>query len=113
MTVLAYFEALPFFLSGGRILPSTFCPHFSSFPPWQTSLEPVIFLLILSLERGGSAFSRELLLLHFPSLRKPRYLWLYLTQLGYEQTFFQTISPYPLHRLLGVTFGQTLMLGGT
>ena len=53
-------------------------PPFSSFPPWQTSLEPVIFLLILSLGRGGGRiFTRAAALTLFKS-SEPRYLWLYL-----------------------------------
>ena len=53
-------------------------PPFSSFPPWQTSLEPVIFLLILCLGRGGvHIFTRAAALTLFKS-SEPRYLWLYL-----------------------------------
>ena len=88
MTVLACFDALPFFLSCGRILSLAFYPPF---PPWRTSLEPVIFLLILCLGRGVHIFTRAAALKLFKS-SDPRYIWLYLTQLGFEQAFFRNSS---------------------
>lgn len=94
-----------------------FLQHFAPlllFPSLADFLGTGDFLAHPLLGKGGGVhiFTRAAALTLFKS-SEPRYLWLYLTQLGFEQTFFQTISPYPLLRLLGVTFGQTLMLGGT
>ena len=92
MTVLAYFEALPFFLSCGRILPSTFCPpsplSLLGRLPWNRWFS----CSSLAWEGGGvRIFTRAAALTLFKS-SEPRYLWLYLTQLGFEQAFFRNSS---------------------
>ena len=93
-----------------------FLQHFAPlllFPSLADFLGTGDFLAHPLLGKGGvHIFTRAAALTLFKS-SEPRYLWLYLTQLGFEQTFFRQSPHTRFFAFWESLLAKNLLLGGT